>query len=226
MKSVVSKNVTIRFAVPLEHLPGDYALLYSNNGDGPVSFARPHHATRYELFPNGVGNYGFGMAPFGMSPFGQPWGRGLPRGFGELPFGMSPFGVGAVLIEEVVPVADCGDWAFAFKTFDRAGNPCQGVPAEAVVSIHVAPPTPLGLRLVDYDPVEQELTLAVVNPFDRGLAGLFPNRLATGGVGDTASGGARGIGLPGADGTMGGSPDLPDRLIDPDLGEEEEEDED
>lgn len=168
--------ITIRFAVPLDHLPGDYAVLYSNGGAGDIDWTQPHSSEQLDLFPGGAGNYGFGMAPFGLSPFGMPDSRDV-LGFGQTPFGMSPFGIGCVVIARTVRISECGEWKFALKCFDAAGNAHEGTPNEATVSVHVAPPRPQGLRFKSYDPATDVLVLEVIDPTVSGFMPQVPSRL-------------------------------------------------
>jgi hypothetical protein len=176
----MSATITVKFVVPLTARPGDYAMLYSNNGDGAIDFAAPLTSERIDLFPNGAGNYGFGLAPFGEFP----WGMALSvdtQGFGLLPFGYLPWGCGGVLIERTVTVEECGDWLLAFKTFDALGNENVGTPGQAAANVHVAPPAPLGLKKISYNKVTGDLTLAVVDPTSQARF-LLPSH-----IGDIAS---------------------------------------
>ncbi|MFA5187048.1 MAG: hypothetical protein WC551_11250 [Patescibacteria group bacterium] len=172
-----SEIITLKFAVPFGHRPGDYAVLYSNGGDGAVDWDTPFSDKQIDLFPGGSGWYGFGYAPFGMSPFGLPWGKNINRGFGYTPFGMSPFGFGGVLITERVAVTDCGDWTFGLKCFDSLGNENTGTPNQVTASVHVAPPRPAGLKKESYDPDTDILTLSVIDPAGEYPMGLAPSRL-------------------------------------------------
>jgi len=157
-------QVTVKFAVPLGHEPGDYALLYSNNGSGAIDWDTPFSAKQIPLFPNGAGNYGFGYSPFGYGPFGLPWGKNLTRGFGDTPFGYSPFGFGADLITERLEISDCGNWLFGVTCFDALGNEHTGTPNQVSATVHVAPPRPAALQKDSYDADTDILTLTVIDP--------------------------------------------------------------
>jgi len=204
--------ITIRFAVPLDHLPGDYAVLYSNGGAGDIAWDTPYDDEQIDLFPGGAGNYGFGMSPFGSSPFGLPYGKDV-KGFGETPFGMSPFGCGCVVIERTIRLTDCGEYKFSLKCFDAAGNAHTGTPNEASVSVHVAPPKPAGLKFKSYDPDTDILILAVDDPaVDLPLGGTLPSRIVTLDGGPFAGYPGR-ISSPTGDDMTWTDPDLPSRVV-------------
>ncbi|RKY05776.1 MAG: hypothetical protein DRP56_08610 [Planctomycetota bacterium] len=169
--------VTVKFAVPLGHLPGDYCVLHANNGAGAIDWDTPFSTKQTPLFPGGSGNYGFGMAPFAMSPFAMPYGKNLRRGFATCPFAMSPFGLGAVVITERVPVSDCGDWIFGVKCYDKLGNEHTGTPNTVAAPVHVAPAVPAGLKKDSYDKATDILTLSVIDPYTQTTLGNPPSRL-------------------------------------------------
>ena len=169
--------VTVKFAVPLGHLPGDYCVLHTNNGTGAIDWDTPFSTKQVPLFPCGSGNYGFGMAPFAMSPFAMPYGKNLRRGFGTCPFAMSPFGLGAVVITERVPVSDCGDWLFGVKCYDKLGNEHTGTPNTVAATVHVAPAVPAGLKKDSYDKATDILTLSVIDPYSQTPLGNPPSQL-------------------------------------------------
>jgi hypothetical protein len=156
------KEITIWFAVPLGHLPGDYAMLYSNNGSGDISWTSPFDSEKLDLFPGAAGNYGWGMSPWGMSSFGLPCPKDV-QGWGQTPWGMSPWGCGCIVVTRTVRVTECGTWKFALKGFDAIGNAHAGTPNEATVTIHVAPPRPQMLAKKSYDKDTNVLTLEVLD---------------------------------------------------------------
>jgi hypothetical protein len=201
----MSATITLKLIVPLSASPGDYAMLYANSGDGDIDFNTPLTGEKIDLFPDGDGNYGWGLAPWGKFPFGQALSVNT-QGWGLAPWGLFPFGYGAVIIVCTVGVADCGDWKFAFKTFDAAGNANAGSPGEVTASVHITPQAPVGLKKVLYDPATGDLTLAVDNPADRPYLSL-PSRAAKGI--DSVLPGRIGIALSG--GLSGSGPTLPGR---------------
>ncbi|MFA5761808.1 MAG: hypothetical protein WC877_08635 [Dehalococcoidales bacterium] len=145
----MSAKVTISFAVPAGYKPGDYAVLYSNNGDGDIDWETPVSAEKHQLFPNGAGIYGYGQAPYGQHRYGQAHAV-LCSGYGQLPYGQHPYGLGGVLIQAKVNVIYCGIYKFGFKVFDSLGNPQQGSSGVIQTAVHIAPPAPLGLKKVSY----------------------------------------------------------------------------
>ncbi len=185
----MSATIKVKFIVPLTARPGDIAKLYSNNGDGAINFTSPLTQEQIDLFPQGGGNYGFGLAPFGEFPFGLACSVNT-QGFSLLPFGYFPWGYGGVLIERTVTVEECGNWLLAFKTFDAAGNENVGTPGQAAANVHVAPPAPVGLKKVSYNKTTGVLTLAVIDQ-NAEPRFLFPSRIGaeaeTGFEGSTAT---------------------------------------
>jgi hypothetical protein len=203
-------TITIQLIVPLTAIPGDYAMLYANGGDGAMDWDSPVDSERLDLFPGGNGILGFGLAPFGLHSFGLPLSVGT-QGFGLAPFGLHPFGLGATVITKQVSVADCGDWLFGFKTFDAAGNPNTGTPGSASAAVHITPAAPLGLTTVSYDPTTGNLTLAVDDPTGGQIIGL-PSRIAgINGAGGIPGGPGR-IGKPTRGGLVGSGATLPTRI--------------
>jgi len=156
----VSAKVTIAFTVPMDHLPGDYAKLHGNGGSGAVDWDNPLKAGTLDLFPNGSGIYGYGLAPYGLHGYGYPHAMRTP-GCGEMPYGHHPYGYGATIITTNVDVATCGEYIFAFACYDAAGNLHDGTPDEESASVHIAPPAPGGLIMDSYDPDTDILVLDV-----------------------------------------------------------------
>jgi len=154
----MSAIITVDFCVPAGYLPGDYCRLFSNGGSGAVDYETPVVPDVFELFPRGAGIYGFGLAPFGSFRFGSAHSM-RTAGFGNLPFGRFPFGLGAVWVRAKSQVDSCGQYKFAFKAYDAAGNAGAGSPEEVSVDVHIAPPQPSGLVKVSYDKVTDILVL-------------------------------------------------------------------
>ncbi len=142
--------VTILWAIPTGYQPGDYARLYGNGGAGDIDYNTPLTNEKFDLFPDGGGLLGFGLAPFGNFPFGRGVAARCP-GFGCLPFGSFPFGHGTTLIKAQLTINQCGEYKFAFKVFDKAGNANSGTPQELTADIHLAPPAPSGLKKISYN---------------------------------------------------------------------------
>lgn len=157
----MSALVTLEFAVPVGHEAGDYATLHGNDGaGGNVDFNTSLNNQKHELFPDGVGIYGFGHAPFGHFRFGHGHSMGTD-GFGHLPWGNFPFGHGTAIVKATHEVETCGQYKFGFKCFDVLENEHVGSPQEIAVEVHVKPPTPLGLKKNSYDKDTDVLTLDV-----------------------------------------------------------------
>lgn len=160
----MSAKITVQFAVPVGYRKGDYCLLYGNDGlGGDVDFDNPLVDSYYDLFPNGAGIYGFGLAPFGHHRFGRGYSMQCD-GFGSLPFGRHPFGHGTGIVQADCEVESCGRYKFGVKCFDRLGNPHTDTPVEVDLELHIAPPPVVGLKKNSYIPdssiifVEGELT--------------------------------------------------------------------
>jgi len=151
--------LTITAVIGADHLPGDYAYLHSNGGAGEIDWDTPADPERIELFPGGAGIFGFGHAPFGHHRFGHAHSIDT-IGFGHLPFGHFPFGHGATRITAELEVTTCGSYTCGFKCYDAAGNPHSGTPDEVTTVIHIAPDSPAGLKLNDYNKTTDVLTLA------------------------------------------------------------------
>ena len=146
----MSAKITITWAVPAGYQPGDYARLYGNGGNGDIDYDTPLTNEQFELFQDGGGIYGWGYQPWGHTPWGKPWATKVP-GWGHLPWGHSPWGYGTTVIQTQYTVTQCGTYKFAFKLFDKLGNENTGIPEEAEVVIHIAPPQPTGLKKVSYN---------------------------------------------------------------------------
>jgi len=142
--------VTIEFIVPAGYRRGDYAKLHGNGGDGDIDWNNPLSDMAYELFPNGAGIFGFGLAPFGHHRFGRAHSM-RTSGFGRLPFGRHPFGHGTGVVTVTHEVDECGEYEFGLACFDELGNLHVGSPEEASLSIHLAPDAPAGLKKDSYD---------------------------------------------------------------------------
>lgn len=151
-------RIHLSFCVPVGHLPGDYAKLFSNAGSGNISWVTPLNNEIYNLFPQGAGIYGYGMTPYGQTPYGRPFAM-RTAGYGQLPYGIHPYGLGTAVIEAVHKVDECGVYKFAFGCYDRLGNSHEGTPEEKAVEVHLAPPAPAGLKKVSYDNDTQILIL-------------------------------------------------------------------
>jgi hypothetical protein len=157
----MAAEITVQFIVPSGYTPGDYALLCSNGGEGAIDWDNPLPGHRYDLFPGGVGIYGYGHAPYGNFRYGSAHSSPQAKGYGQLPYGHFPYGFGAVQITAITQVTVCGDYKFGFACYDDAGNRHAGTPDEAAAEIHIAPPAPGGLKFSSYDPDTDILVLAV-----------------------------------------------------------------
>jgi len=153
-------RVTILFVVPIGYLPGEYAKLHANDGEGNVDWKNPASRAKLDLVPRGAGIYGFGRAPFGRHRFGKAHSMRC-AGFGHLPFGKNPFGHGTAVVSTRHTVPECGYWKFALACYDSAGNLHEGTPEEVSLSIHVPPPAPTGLKKNNYNKTTDVLTLDV-----------------------------------------------------------------
>jgi hypothetical protein len=146
----MSAKVTITWSVPSGYLPGDYAQLYGNGGNGSIDYDTPLSNDRYELFPAGGGIYGW----YHQSWYQFSWYHGYSMrcpGWGHQSWYHFPWYYGSNVITVQYDVSGCGDYKFALRIFDRAGNPNEGSPQELEAAIHIAPPAPSGLKGKSYD---------------------------------------------------------------------------
>ena len=151
-------KVTIKYPVDIGYCNGDCCYLYTNGGSGDIDYDNPVSG-RLPLFRNRGGIFGFGHAPFGHGRFGKPFASRC-GGFGHLPFGCGPFGLGTGIVEAVYYAAVCGDYKFAFKVFDAAGNATDGSgQQELETEVHVRPARPDPLTAASYTPETNVLTL-------------------------------------------------------------------
>ncbi|MFA5554905.1 MAG: hypothetical protein WCZ89_02315 [Phycisphaerae bacterium] len=146
----MAKIITISFAVPFGYRPGDYAVLYSNAGDGDIDWDNPA-SEHLPLFPNGAGIHGWGYAPWGYFSWGYAQSR-LCEGWGYLPWGHFPWGYGTAVIFARYRAEQCGDYQFAFKLFDELGNPQSGDSGIAQAEVHIPPQPVTGLVKTSYTP--------------------------------------------------------------------------
>lgn len=153
--------VTIEYIVPAGYREGDYAKLHGNGGVGSIDWNNPLSEEVFDLFPNGAGLFGFGLAPFGHHRFGHAHSM-RAAGFGRLPFGHHPFGHGTATITATYEVEDCGDYKFGFACYDELGNAHEGSPEETELEIHLAPAAPTGLKKNSYDKDTDVLVLDAV----------------------------------------------------------------
>ncbi len=175
----MTAKVTIKFCVPLTAMVGDTGYLHSNGGSGSINWDTPVSPKQYPLYPDGVGNFGAGLAPAGLERAGLAWPSGV-LGAGLCPAGLEPAGLGAAIVEAVNAVDDCGTYRYAFKNYDACGNPMEGTPEEKEIEVHVTPSAPLGLKLVAYDVDAKVLTLAVHDPAAEPLMPGFLSRVRDG----------------------------------------------
>jgi len=154
----LSAKATIKWPVPAGYDPGDYAKLCSNGGAGSIDYDTPVDNAIYELFPNGGGIFGFGLAPFGSFPFGLPYSM-RTSGFGTAPFGSFPFGLGCTIIEAADTVYTCGSYNYGFACYDQHGNQHEGTPDEETIHMHFAPDAPDELKKYSYDKATDILIL-------------------------------------------------------------------
>ena len=155
----MSAKATIRFVVPIGYRAGDYAMLHGNGGSGDIDYDTPLTNEVFELFPNGAGIYGFGLAPFGMHRFGRPHTM-RTAGFSQQPFGLAPFGLGTAVVEAAHEVYECGAYKFALVCYDKIGNIDEGDPEEVTLNIHIAPDPPTRLSKTSYDKTTGVLILS------------------------------------------------------------------
>ena len=154
--------ITIRFIIPIGYQPGDYALLHGNAGSGDIDWQTPLSQQAYDLFPDGSGIYGFGLAPWADFRFGKPHCM-RAAGFGLLDFGLFPFGLGTAVVTAQYETSECGDYKFGLACYDQLGNAHEGTPEEAEVEVHVTPDAPAGLAKVSYNKETDVLVLNVAN---------------------------------------------------------------
>ena len=146
----MSALITIQFVVPAGYSPGDYARLHGNGGSGGIDWDTPLDNREYDLFPSGVGIYGWGLAPWGHFRWGRAHSINC-QGWGRLPWGHFPWGHGTGIVEGRISVDYCGDYKFGFAVYNEAGNIHEGSPQEITVPVHIAPPVPTGLVKDSYD---------------------------------------------------------------------------
>lgn len=146
----MSAIIIIKFIVPVGYEDGDYAYLHGNGGSGDIDWDSPLINERFDLFPNGAGIYGFGHAPWGHFRWGHCHSK-RTAGWGHLPWGHFSWGHGTAVIMAQVRVESCGEYKFGFACYDSLGNVHQGAPEEALVSVHIHPPAPTGLKKNIYD---------------------------------------------------------------------------
>ncbi len=154
------KIAIISFVVPTGYQPGDYAMLHGNGGEGDIDWDDPVTNQRFELYPNGAGFLGFGLAPFGKFAFGKGHSSGAV-GFGLLPFGKGPFGYASCVIEARLRITVCGSYKYAFACYDSAGNVHEGTPDEVTVEVHTPPAKPTRLKKDSYNKTTNVLVLDV-----------------------------------------------------------------
>jgi len=156
----VSLNVAIQFAVAAGYIEGDYAKLHGNDGLGGIDWNTPLSNEVFDLFPDGIGIYGWGRAPWGHFRWG--WGHSVgAAGWGHLPWGRFPWGYGTAVIRANHKVEACGVYKFGYACYDRCGNVHSGSPEEVTADLHIAPVAPGGLKKYSYDAVADSLILDV-----------------------------------------------------------------
>lgn len=157
----MSGLITVEHIVGAGYRQGDYAQLHGNGGSGDVDWGDPLTAEVYDLFPDGAGIYGFGLAPFGHFRFGR--GHSMrTAGFGHLPWGRFPWGHGTGVVLATSEVDFCGEYTFGFACYDQLGNLHEGTPEEVTIEAHVTPDAPTGLLKNSYDKATDILVLDAV----------------------------------------------------------------
>lgn len=153
-------RVTLNFIVPAGYVPGDYAMLHVNDGEGDIDWDNPVSEEKQDLFPRGAGLYGYGHAPWGRFRWGHAHSMRC-AGYGHLPYGKFPWGHGTAIVSFRHTVTECGYYRFGISLYDAAGNKHEGSPGEISLNIHIPPDAPAGLKKNYYNKTADELTLDV-----------------------------------------------------------------
>jgi len=135
--------------------------VFSNGGNGEVDYDTPISEEPNLFWHAWQDKPGFGLAKFGKSDFGYD--SSAAAGFGDGKFGESEFGFGADRINWVSGELETGEYVFAIKITNEAGNSAEGESeSEQITIIKTACPVE-GLAVESYDKQQDELVLCI-NP--------------------------------------------------------------
>ena len=142
-----------------QNLPiGATAQIYFDNSTGEIDYDKMLNDSPIRIWPARQDKAGFGMSCFAAGDFGYDSSAAV--GFGKGSFGHGQFGLDADIIKWTSPALCAGNYKFAVKVVDEAGNESNGSETGQVAVIPA--PTPAEqINISSFDKQENHLVLAV-----------------------------------------------------------------
>jgi hypothetical protein len=142
-----------------QHLPiGATARIYFDNGTGEIDYNKMLNDSPIRIWPACQDKAGFGMSTFGASDFGYDSAAAV--GFGKGGFAHGRFGLDADTIEWTSPALCAGNYKFAVKVVDEAGNESNSSETDQVTVIP-SPRTAEKINISSFDKQTNELVFAI-----------------------------------------------------------------
>ena len=117
--------------------------VFSNGGSGEIDWTAPLNLVPIEWFPDGIGQWGFGLSPFGgggAGGFGFDMNDQGPPGFGLGVFGGGQFGLDAPWAAWLSDPLTAGTHCFAVVACDELGNAAAPSPTAEAMIVPLPPP--------------------------------------------------------------------------------------
>lgn len=137
---------------------GATARIYFDNGTGEIDYDKMLNDSPIRIWFACRDKAGFGMSAFGASDFGYDSAAAV--GFGRGSFAHGQFGLDADTIEWTSPTLCAGNYKFAVKVADEAGNESDSSETSQVTVIP-APRPAEQISISSFDKQANELVLAV-----------------------------------------------------------------
>lgn len=143
-----------------QDLPIDATVqIYYDAGSGQIDYDHPINKRPIPVWPCRQDKAGFGMGRFGLGDFGYDCSAAV--GFGKGCFGYGQFGIDANVLEWTSAPLEAGEYKFAVRVFDQAGNESGGSESEPVT---VTPlPKPIEqVSILEFDNQTNHLVLGIL----------------------------------------------------------------
>jgi hypothetical protein len=160
VESLIGRSGRVRVSMLRgQSLPiGASAQVYFDNGTGEIDYENVLNDSPIRIWPAREDKAGFGMSCFAVGDFGYDSSAAV--GFGRGSFAHGQFGLDADTIEWTSPALCAGNYKFAVKVVDEAGNESNDIETGAV-SVIPAPIPAERISISSFDKQENHLVLAI-----------------------------------------------------------------